>query len=89
VKDHHLRGRAPKKTGGFCWGRVACNGSVTYRLFRRDQRGAMHYFIRTYTAAELGRGLNMRLVIATELNRARHALRDQVDTVDLALMGVV
>ena len=30
-----------------------------------------------------------RTRIAHEIHQARHALRDQVDTVDLALMGVV
>lgn len=85
----HAAPRQPKKSGGFSWGRVVTpDGGISYRLFRRDQRGALHYFIRTYTAAELARSLNMRLVIADEIKRARHALRDQVDSVDLALMGV-
>jgi len=89
VKDRHLRGRTPKKTAGFCWGRVVRDGTVTYRLFRRDQRGALHYFMRVYTIEELQqfRG-DIRPVLAHELKRARRLLRDQVDTVDLALMGV-
>lgn len=87
---NHLRGRAPKKTGGFSWGRfVAPDGSVIYRLFRRDQRGALHYFMRVYTAEELADDPRIRTRIAHEIHRARHALRNQVDTVDLALMGVV
>jgi len=83
VKDRHLRGRAPKKTAGFCWGRVVRDGTVTYRLFRRDQRGALHYFVRVFQRDD------WRPVMAGELRRARHALRDQVDGVDLELMGVV
>lgn len=85
----HAAPRQPKKSGGFSWGRVALpDGGVSYRLFRRDQRGALHYFMRNYSAADLERGLNMRLVIADELKYARRALRDQVDEIDLALMGV-
>ena len=97
MKDRHLRGRAPKKTGGFCWGRKLPShrgvfsysripmdgGSVIYRLFRRDQRGALHCEMRNFHPD------CTRSTIAREINRARHALRDQVDTVDLALMGVV
>lgn len=89
MNDRHLRGRPPKKTGGFCWGRVIIDGVVVYRLFRRDQRGATHYFTRVYTPEELASDARIRVRIAHEINRARHALRDQVDEVDLALMGVV
>lgn len=85
----HAAPRQPKKCAGFSWGRVALpDGGVSYRLFRRDQRGALHYFMRNYSAAELECSFNMRLAIAGELKRARHALRNQVDEVDLALMGV-
>ena len=79
---NHHRGRAPKKTGGFSWGRVVTDGTVTYRLFRRDQRGALH------CKQIVPRTEWSRAAIASEINRARHALRDQVDEVDLALMGV-
>jgi hypothetical protein len=80
----HHQPRQPKKTAGFSWGRsVSAAGLVMWRLFRRDQRGALHMKLISprseWTRAE----------IATELNRARHALRDQVDTVDLEIMGVV
>ena len=85
---NHLRGRAPKKTGGFCWGRTIIDGVVVYRLFRRDQRGATHYFTRVYTPEELARDRCIRARIAHEVHQARRLLRDQVDTVDLALMGV-
>ena len=88
MKDRHLRGRTPKKTGGFCWGRTIIDGVVVYRLFRRDQRGATHYFTRVYTPEELARDPRIRTRIADEVHQARHALRDQVDTVDLELMGV-
>ncbi|HXS04164.1 MAG TPA: hypothetical protein VN731_06795 [Rhodanobacter sp.] len=86
---NHLRGRAPKKTAGFCWGRThSPDNGICYRLFRRDQRGALHYFMRSYSFDELANDPRIRTRIAHEIHQARHALRDQVDTVDLALMGV-
>lgn len=78
---NHLRARTPKKTAGFSWGRVVLDGTVTYRLFRRDQRGALHWFMRTFEGTD-------RVAMAHELKRARRLLRDQVDEVDLMLMGV-
>jgi hypothetical protein len=79
----HHQPRQPKKTGGFSWGRsLSAGGLVMWRLFRRDQRGALH--MKQITP----RSEWSRAAIATELNRARHALRDQVDEIDLALMGV-
>lgn len=79
---HHTP-RQPKKTHGFSWGRsISADGLVTWRLFRRDQRGAMHWIQLTPHASW------PRHEIAENLQRARHALRDQVDVVDLALMGV-
>jgi hypothetical protein len=79
----HGQPRQPKKTGGFSWGRsVSAEGLVIWRLFRRDQRGSLHWrqLIPHHSWS--------RREIATELNRARHELRDQVDDLDLALMGV-
>ncbi len=78
---NHLRGRTPKKTAGFSWGRVVTDGAVAYRLFRRDQRGALHWFLRTFEGTD-------RAAMADELKRARRLLRDQVDEVDLKFMGV-
>jgi len=90
VKDSHLRIRAPKKMSGFCWGRThSLDNGICYRLFRRDQRGALHYFIRSYSFDELANDPRIRTRIAHEIHQARRALREQVDTVDLALMGVV
>lgn len=77
--------RQPKKTAGFSWSRIpAANGGVTYRLFRRDQRGALHYFMRSFNPGEAADHHH----VATVLMRARHTLRDQVDEIDLQLMGV-
>ena len=86
---NHLRGRAitrklPQHRGVFSYSRIPMiGGSVVYRLFRRDQRGALHCEMRNFHPGY------PRQSMARDLNRARHALRDQVDEVDLKLMGVV
>jgi len=55
---------------------------IVWYLFRRDQRGKIHHF-------QICESMTMpRQVAAMNLRRARHALRDHVDTVDLALMGI-
>ena len=76
--------RAPTKTTGFTWGRfpMGNTGIVCYRLFRRDLAGAvhieaMHFFPRDQRAA-----------VALALREACHGLRDRVDKIDLAAMGV-
>jgi hypothetical protein len=80
----HHQPRQPKKTAGFSWGRsIAADGSTIWRLFRRDQRGSLHW-------RQLIPNQEWSLSkTATELNRARHLLRDQVDEIDLKLMGVI
>lgn len=80
----HLRRRPPGKNGGFSWGRFPADDarSVTWRLFRRDQRGVLHIATRTFLPGQT------RAEIAAALNLARHRLRDRVDEIDLALMGV-
>ena len=78
-----LTRRTPHNRNGFCWARIPQDsGSVLYRLYRRDQRGAVHAVLRNFTALD-------RHAMAEELNIARHQLRNSVDDVDLALMGVV
>jgi hypothetical protein len=78
----HQTPRLCKKGNGFSWGRSTREGVVIWRLFRRDQRGVMHWHQLCYTTQVA------RCVIAIELNAARHKLRDTVDEVDLANMGV-
>jgi len=79
----HHQPRQPKKTGGFSWGRsLSAGGLVMWRLLRRHQRRALH--LQQITP----RSARPPAPTPTALNRARHALRDQVDTVDLELMGV-
>lgn len=80
MKRLHLTRRTPQKNGGFSWGRfpVSEGGPVNYRLFRRDHRGVLHMWQRTFRADE------SRGDIAPILRRARHSLRDRVDEIDLA-----
>ena len=78
----HLTRRAPKKTGGFSFGRFPseCGTYVTFRLFRRDHRGALHMEARTFfTSAD-------PTYIAKVLRHAKRQLRDRVDEIDLAAM---
>lgn len=76
--------RAPKETLGFAWARFpTTDGSaVTWRLYRRDHRRALHMHVLTFLAHD------DRAVIAGHLRRARRSLRDKVDDIDLAAMGV-
>jgi len=76
--------RQPKRTKGFSWGRAptACGQMVTYRLFRRDLAGALHM------QTVLAYCSDPAATTARRLIRARHTLRDRVDTLDLAAMGV-
>lgn len=76
--------KSPAKSNGFSWGRfpMGDTGVVAYRLFRRDCRGALH------TLSVDMRAGDERSAIAASLRRARHALRDQVDEIDLEAMGV-
>lgn len=79
-----LTRRMPHNRNGFCWARIPQqDGCTLYRLYRRDMRRAIHAVLRNFRAD------CSRKFIATELNIARHQLRNSVDDVDLALMGVV
>jgi len=76
--------RLPQKSGGFSWGRLALGdtGIVSYRLFRRDHRGALHWHILDF------KGDESRYEMAQRLKAAKRRLRDRVDEIDLAAMGV-
>lgn len=75
--------RMPHNRNGFCWARIPQDsGAILYRLYRRDMRGAVHAVLRNFATVD-------RRAMAEELNIARHQLRNSVDDVDLALMGVV
>jgi len=83
IRQHSTR--APQRNGGFSWGRFPMSetGTVTYRLFRRDHKGALHMANLTFYLAR-----DSRADIALALRHACHQLRDRVDTIDLAAMGV-
>ena len=80
----HLTRRNLRKTGGFSWLRLppGDSGVVTYRLFRRDHRGVCHMHALQFPAIE------SRETIAKDVRRACHQLRNKVDEIDLAAMGV-
>lgn len=85
---NHLRGRAitrklPLHRGVFSYSRIPTDGGgVMFRLFRRDMRRVLH-------AESLPFHPDCtRKLIADTLRKARRRLRDQVDEVDLKLMGV-
>lgn len=82
--SRHIERRAPKETLGFAWGRFpTVDGSaITWRLYRRDHRRALHMHAETFFAQE------DRAVIARHLRLARRHLRDQVDEIDLVAMGL-
>lgn len=76
--------RPPKKSAGFSWGRfpMGDTGVVSYCLFRRDNRGALHWHILDF------KGDETRYEIARRLRTAKRRLRDRVDEIDPADMGV-
>jgi len=81
----HFTERKPKRAR-FAWGRkISDQGVVVYRLFRRDSTGKLHrsmYPMEYLPHAE-------RRQIARDLKRERRILRDRVDEIDLAAMGVI
>lgn len=80
--SRHISRRAPKRNGGFSWGRFPTTDGdfITWRLFRRDHRGSLHMSVLTFTARD------ERSLIARRVRAACHRLRDQVDEIDLAAL---
>ena len=74
--------RAPKRNGGFSWGRVVGENTVEYRLFRRDHRGALHTSITVFA-----RNTPIQQM-AKDIRRKCHLLRDKVDEIDLKAWGI-
>lgn len=77
-----MKNRQPSKRNRFCWSRIALDGCVTYRLFRRDYTGRIHPK-KVEIVQPMPRGM-----IAERVNEARRALLDHVDNIDLKLLGV-
>lgn len=76
--------RAPKSNGGFSWGRFLDkpSGIVMYRLFRRDHNGALHFIGLNFSRHDSRRDM------AIALRAACHRLRNRVDGINLAALGV-
>lgn len=79
-----FRHKRPNPSTRFSWGCVpSLAGGVTYRLFRRDMKGALHVEMRRFEPDHVERH-----DVARKLNAMRHSLRDRVDELDLKFMGV-
>jgi len=80
--NRHFTRRAPKRNEGLSWGRFPTDdgSAVTYRLFRRDHTGRLHFDARTFFTT------SDPTYIAKVLRHAKRQLRDRVDEIDLAAM---
>jgi hypothetical protein len=81
---HRYDRRLPKRTEGFAWGRsidrVMGGHVLTYRLFRRDLKGALHISMRQFALTE------HRRFIAMALRQMRKDLAAKVDAIGYALI---
>lgn len=84
MNARHFIRRAPGKGPGFHWGRFPSEDGqrVTYRLFRRDHRNAMHQFQQTFPVEW------PRSAIAINLWHVRIRFRNEVDAVFFAAEGI-
>jgi hypothetical protein len=69
--------KLPAKRAGLSWGRRTDGGLVTWRLFRRDYRNAVHACQVTLDVLSDAR------YAAHQLRMAKRRLRDLVDEIDL------
>jgi hypothetical protein len=84
MTHHRYDRRLPKRTEGFAWGRsidkVMGGHALTYRLFRRDLRGALHISTLQFSLTDHRRHIALQLLIA------RRDLRERVDRIGYALI---
>lgn len=84
MTHHRYDRRTPKRTEGFAWGRsidkVMGGHALTYRLFRRDLRGALHISTLSFSLTDHRRHIALQLLIA------RRQLREKVDAIGYALI---
>lgn len=73
-----FEGRLPAGGKGPAWCRLVDETTVTYRLYRRDYRNALHCSIVTCSKTTPSEE------IAATLKKKRRELRDKVDELDLA-----
>lgn len=80
----HLFDRKPRGRNRFSWGRVRHGEgrSVTYRLFRRAFNGKLYMEVHTFNREDPRAG------IARTVWNMRIRVRDAVDAVDLAALGL-
>lgn len=75
--------KLPAHRGVFSYARIPTfGGGITYRLFRRDLKNVLHADMRNFHPD------CSRRLIARDLRTARNQLRDQVDEIDLQILGV-
>lgn len=79
----HPTRRHPRGNGAFRWACIPGDGVLTYRMFRRGEVATAWKLSERTFSTTIPRG-----VIARELRSMRSRLRDAVDAVDLALLGV-
>ena len=81
---HSYTRKLPAHRSTFSYARIPTDGGgVTYRLFRRDMRRALHAELCPFHS-----DCDRRL-IAQQLRTARRRLRETVDEIDLEIMGVM
>jgi len=84
MTHHRYDRRTPKRTEGFAWGRaidkVMGGHALTYRLFRRDLRGALHISMRQFSLTD------HRRFIAMALRQMRKDLAAKVEAIGYALI---
>jgi hypothetical protein len=73
--------RRPNAERRFTWARIPGEGWVCYRLFRRSLHRRVHVRQETFIGIS-------RSDIAHQVRAMRKALLDEVDAVDLRLLGV-
>lgn len=73
--------RRPSKDHDVTWSRSFRNGLITWTLWRRDHRRAIHF--RIVSVTELDIENREPGSIKAKLRRAWHELRDFVDEIDL------
>ncbi len=84
MTHHRYDRRMPKRSDGFSWGRsidkVMGGHVLTYRLFRRDLKGALHISMRQFALTD------HRRFIAMSLRQMRKDLAAKVDAIGYALI---
>jgi hypothetical protein len=81
VNARHATPRRPSKDRDVTWSRSFRDGRITWTLWRRDHRRAIHMHV--VAASEMDLQTCEPGWLKTRLLRAWHELRDFVDEIDL------